>query len=84
VVSKYSADAQIGIKCAFTPGASGGPFLLQYKSSKRTGYLNGVVSLTVDSDKNNRYDRVTTPYFNGETYGIYKHAANLWTGKLPG
>ncbi|MEV4243677.1 hypothetical protein AB0J63_09735 [Streptosporangium canum] len=84
VVPAYKAEEQQAIKCAFTPGASGGPFLLQYKSSKRTGYLNGVVSLTIDSDKNNRYDRVTTPYFNGETYGIYKHAANLWTGKLPG
>ncbi|WP_242675697.1 hypothetical protein [Streptosporangium minutum] len=84
VVPAYKAEEHQAIKCAFTPGASGGPFLLQYKSSKRTGYLNGVVSLTVDSDKNNRYDRVTTPYFNGETYGIYKHAANLWTGKLPG
>ncbi|MEV4751745.1 hypothetical protein AB0K21_35785 [Streptosporangium sp. NPDC049248] len=83
VVAAYKAEEHQAIKCAFTPGASGGPFLLQYKNSKRTGYLNGVVSLTVDSDKNGRYDRVTTPYFNGETYGIYKHAANLWTGKLP-
>ncbi|MFF5212447.1 hypothetical protein [Streptosporangium sp. NPDC000396] len=83
VVSAYKAEEQQAIKCAFTPGASGGPFLLQYKNSRRTGYLNGVVSLTVDSDKNGRYDRVTTPYFNGETYGIYKFAANLWTGKLP-
>ncbi|MEU0518490.1 hypothetical protein [Streptosporangium sp. NPDC006007] len=82
-VPQYKAEDQQAIKCAFTPGASGGPFLLQYKSSKRTGYLNGVVSLTLDSDKNGRYDRVTTPYFNGETYGIYKYAANLWTGKLP-
>ncbi|MEU1734913.1 hypothetical protein [Streptosporangium sp. NPDC020145] len=83
VVAQFKAEEQQAIKCAFTPGASGGPFLLQYKSSKRTGYLNGVVSLTLDSDKNGRYDRVTTPYFNGETYGIYKYAANLWTGKLP-
>ncbi|WP_436764310.1 hypothetical protein [Streptosporangium sp. V21-05] len=83
VVSAYKAEEHQAIKCAFTPGASGGPFLLQYKNSTRTGYLNGVVSLTVDSDGNKRYDRVTTPYFNGDTYGIYKHAANLWTGKLP-
>ncbi|GHE44142.1 hypothetical protein GCM10017673_52780 [Streptosporangium violaceochromogenes] len=82
-VPQYKAEEHQAIKCAFTPGASGGPFLLQYKSSKRTGYLNGVVSLTLDSDKNGRYDRVTTPYFNGETYNIYKYAANLWTGKLP-
>jgi V8-like Glu-specific endopeptidase len=80
---KYNAQEHQAIKCAFTPGASGSPFLLQYKNSKRTGYLNGVVSLTLDSDGNDRYDRVTTPYFNGETYAIYKGAANRWTGKLP-
>ncbi|MFF0307799.1 hypothetical protein ACFYSC_10235 [Streptosporangium sp. NPDC004379] len=83
VVSKYKAEEQQAIKCAFTPGASGGPFLLRYSNSKRIGYLNGVVSLTVDSDNNDRYDRTTTPYFNGETAAIYKHSANLWTGKLP-
>jgi V8-like Glu-specific endopeptidase len=82
-VAKYKAEEHQAIKCAFTPGASGSPFLLQYKNSKRTGYVNGVVSLTIDSDGNDRYDRVTTPYFNGETYGIYKSAANRWTGKLP-
>ncbi|MFC4061400.1 trypsin-like serine peptidase [Planomonospora corallina] len=83
VVAKYNAQEHQAVRCAFTPGASGGPFLLQYKNSKRTGYLNGVVSLTLDSDGNDRYDQVTTPYFNGETYGIYRHAANLWTGRLP-
>jgi V8-like Glu-specific endopeptidase len=84
VVSKYSADEQTGIKCAFTPGASGGPFLLQYRNSTRVGYLNGVVSLTVDTNANDRYDTVTTPYFDGDTYGVYNHARNLWTGKLNG
>ncbi|WP_307832731.1 hypothetical protein [Planomonospora sp. ID91781] len=83
VVSAYNAQEHQAVKCAFTPGASGSPFLLQYKNSKRTGYLNGVVSLTLDTDKNSRYDRVTTPYFNGDTYAVYRHAANLWTGKLP-
>jgi hypothetical protein len=53
-----------------------------YKSAKRTGYLNGVVSLTLDTDGNGRYDHITTPYFNSDTYAIYKYAANLWTGKL--
>ncbi|SDI02894.1 hypothetical protein SAMN05421505_13115 [Sinosporangium album] len=81
-VRKYKAEEHRAIKCAFTPGASGGPFLMNYSSAKRQGYLNGVVSLTLDSDGNKRYDRVTTPYFDGETYAIYKHAANLWTPKL--
>ncbi|MBG0832161.1 hypothetical protein HS041_31125 [Planomonospora sp. ID67723] len=82
-VPAFKAQEHQAIKCAFTPGASGGPFLLQYKNRTRTGYLNGVVSLTIDSDNNDRYDRVTTPYFDGETAGIYKYAANLWTGKFP-
>ncbi|GLW06280.1 hypothetical protein Misp01_14100 [Microtetraspora sp. NBRC 13810] len=81
-VSSYKVQEQVALKCAFTPGASGGPLLLQYKNAKRTGYINGVVSLTLDTDGNRRYDRITTPYFDGETYGIYKYAANLWTGKL--
>ncbi|MCG5214265.1 hypothetical protein [Streptosporangium sp. KLBMP 9127] len=83
-VPKYKVEEQVAIKCAFTPGSSGGPFLLQYKSSKRTGYLNGVVSLALDTDGNKRYDRVSSPYFDGETAGIYKYAANLWTGKFGG
>ncbi|GAA5041132.1 hypothetical protein HNP84_002422 [Thermocatellispora tengchongensis] len=83
-VGKYKVEEQMAIKCAFTPGASGGPLIWQYKSSKRTGYINGVVSLTLDTDGNKRYDRITSPYFDGDTYGIYKYAANLWTGKLGG
>ncbi|MEU9884709.1 hypothetical protein [Sphaerisporangium sp. NPDC051011] len=81
-VAKYKAEEQLAIKCAFTPGATGGPWLIQYSNAKRTGYVNGVVSLTLDTDGNKRYDRITTPYFNSDTYGIYKYAANLWTGKL--
>lgn len=82
VVSKYDADAQIGIKCAFTPGSNGGPFLLQYHNSTRVGYLNGVVSLTIDSDDNGRYNIASSPYFDSDTYAVYKKASNLWTGKL--
>ncbi|MET8162126.1 hypothetical protein ABZT47_37695 [Sphaerisporangium sp. NPDC005289] len=81
-VSKYKAEEQLAIKCAFTPGATGGPFLIVYKNANRTGYLNGVVSLTLDTDGNGRYDHITTPYFNSDTYGVYKAAASQWTGKL--
>ena len=81
-VAKYKAEEQLAIKCAFTPGATGGPFLIVYKSSQRTGYVNGVVSLTLDTDGNGRYDHITTPYFNSDTYGVYKYSANQWTGKL--
>ncbi|SDQ40806.1 trypsin-like serine peptidase [Thermostaphylospora chromogena] len=81
-VPKYKVEEGVAVKCAFTPGSSGGPLLWMYKSAKRTGYLNGVVSLVLDTDGNKRYDRISSPYFDGETYSIYKHAANLWTGKL--
>ncbi|MCG5215565.1 trypsin-like peptidase domain-containing protein [Streptosporangium soli] len=81
-VPQYKVEEHIAIKCTFTPGSSGGPWLLQYSSSKRVGYLNGVVSLALDTDDNQRYDRISSPYFDGETAAIYKYAANLWTGSL--
>ncbi|MDF5753234.1 trypsin-like peptidase domain-containing protein [Spongiactinospora sp. TRM90649] len=83
-VPKYKVEEGVAVKCAFTPGSSGGPFIKQYSNTKRVGYLNGVVSLAIDSDDNNRYDRISSPYFDGETAAIYKYASNLWTGKLPG
>ncbi|RBQ17306.1 hypothetical protein DP939_25550 [Spongiactinospora rosea] len=82
-VPKYKVDEGVAVKCAFTPGSSGGPFIQQYSSSKRVGYINGVVSLALDTDANNRYDRISSPYFDGETAAIYRYASNLWTGKLP-
>jgi V8-like Glu-specific endopeptidase len=81
-IPTYKVEEQIAIKCAFTGGASGGPWLLQYSNSKRAGYLNGVSSIAIDSDDNQRYDRLASPFFDSETAAIYKYAANLWTGKL--
>ncbi|WP_283134308.1 trypsin-like serine peptidase [Rhizohabitans arisaemae] len=82
--ARYKLEEHVGIKCSFTPGANGGPLLVNYSGARRTGYLNGVVSMAWDTDGNRRYDRVSSPYFNGETYAIYKAAANLWTGSLGG
>ncbi|GIM98410.1 trypsin-like serine peptidase [Planomonospora venezuelensis] len=76
---RYNIQEHIGFKCAFTAGASGGPWLLKYKNSSRTGYLVGVNSVAWDTDKNDRYDRISSPYFNGDTYQVYKVAANRWT-----
>ncbi|MFD8559560.1 trypsin-like serine peptidase [Streptosporangium canum] len=76
---KYNLQEHVGFKCAFTAGASGGPWLLKYKNSTRTGYLNGVNSVAWDTDKNDRYDRISSPYFNGDTYQVYRVAANRWT-----
>jgi hypothetical protein len=76
---KYNIQEHIGIKCAMTAGASGGPLLMSYQSKTRKGYLNGVNSVAWDTDDNDRYDRISSPYFNSETYDVYKVAANRWT-----
>jgi hypothetical protein len=76
---KYNAQEHIGIKCSFTAGASGGPWLFNYKSSTRTGYLNGVNSIAWDTDGNDRYDHISSPYFNTDTYKVYQTAYNRWT-----
>ncbi|MEV0621201.1 serine protease [Nonomuraea sp. NPDC050404] len=79
---KYNLQEHIGFKCSFTDGASGGPFLHNYKSSSRTGYLVGVNSVAWDTDGNDRYDHISSPYFNTDTYKVYKAAANRWTGNM--
>ncbi|GLW06273.1 peptidase [Microtetraspora sp. NBRC 13810] len=75
----YRIQEHVGFKCAFTAGASGGPLLYSYKNSSRTGYLIGVNSVAWDTDGNDRYDRISSPYFNSDTYDVYKKAANRWT-----
>ena len=80
--AKFKAEAQIGLKCSMTAGSSGGPWLLKYSSTKRLGYINGVTSLIGDADANGRIDFATSPYFDAETYAIYKSAANLWSGSI--
>jgi hypothetical protein len=81
-ISSFKAEAQIALKCSMTAGASGGPWITQYSSTKRLGYINGVTSLIGDTDGNDRYDFATSPYFDSETYSIYTKAANLWSGKI--
>ncbi|WP_250562295.1 trypsin-like serine peptidase [Sphaerisporangium fuscum] len=78
----FKAEAQIGLKCSMTAGSSGAPWILKYSSTKRLGYINGVTSLIGDADANGRIDFSTSPYFDSETYSIYKSAANLWSGKI--
>ncbi|GII61847.1 hypothetical protein Skr01_19320 [Sphaerisporangium krabiense] len=78
----FKAEAQIGLKCSMTAGSSGGPWILKYSSTKRLGYINGVTSLIGDADANGRIDFSTSPYFDSETYAIYKSAANLWSGSI--
>ncbi|MFI9843421.1 hypothetical protein ACIHFD_40725 [Nonomuraea sp. NPDC051941] len=82
VVPKYKVEEQVGLKCTVTGGYDGGPWLYKYSNAKRLGYVNGVTSLIADTDGNNRYDTITSPYFDGETNVVYKAAAAAWSGKL--
>ncbi|MEU4577069.1 hypothetical protein [Nonomuraea sp. NPDC023979] len=75
-------EEHVALKCAMTEGADGGPWLYNYKNSKRLGYVNGVTSTFNDQDGNNRVDYISSPYFDGETASIYKAAANSWSGKV--
>ncbi|MEU7696564.1 hypothetical protein AB0B00_39230, partial [Microbispora hainanensis] len=78
-----NAQELIGIKSSFTgEGALGSAWLYRYSSKKRLGYLNGVTIGVADRDGNRRYDTSVSPYFDGETYGVYKVAANNWSGKI--
>ncbi|GIH73014.1 trypsin-like serine peptidase [Sphaerimonospora thailandensis] len=80
---KVKAEELVGIKCTFTgEGSSGSAWLLNYKSARRLGYLNGVTSGVSDTDGNDRIDTSVSPYFDGETYGVYKSAANHWSGSI--
>jgi hypothetical protein len=75
-------EEHLALKCAFTEGADGGPWLYKYSNSKRLGYVNGVVSTFNDQDSNGRVDYISSPYFDGETNTVYKAAAASWSGKI--
>ncbi|GAB1821934.1 trypsin-like serine peptidase [Herbidospora sp. RD11066] len=77
------AEEIIGVKSSFTgEGSLGSAWISQYKSARRLGYLNGVTIGVSDTDGNKRYDTSVSSYFDGETYGVYKAAANLWSGSI--
>ncbi|WP_200926386.1 hypothetical protein [Sphaerimonospora mesophila] len=77
------AEELVGVKSSFTgEGSSGSAWLLNYVSNRRIGYLNGVTIGVSDTDGNKRIDTSVSPYFDGETYGVYKAAAALWSGKI--
>ncbi|MCC5579522.1 hypothetical protein IMZ11_28215 [Microtetraspora sp. AC03309] len=73
----------VGVKSSFTgEGALGSSWLVGYNNSRRLGYLNGVTIGVSDTDSNNRYDTSFSPYFDGELYGVYSAAKNLWSGSI--
>ncbi|WP_062357975.1 trypsin-like serine peptidase [Herbidospora yilanensis] len=81
--SAIKGEELLGVKSSFTgQGSLGSAWLAQYKNTRRLGYLNGVTIGVSDSDGNKRIDTSLSSYFDGETYGVYKAAANLWTGSI--
>ncbi|GAA1006666.1 hypothetical protein Aple_030580 [Acrocarpospora pleiomorpha] len=81
--SAIKAEELIGVKSSFTgEGALGSSWLVGYKNTRRLGYLNGVTIGVSDTDSNNRYDTSVSPYFDGELYGVYSAAKNLWSGSI--
>ncbi|MEW9532035.1 serine protease [Microbispora sp. NPDC049125] len=83
--SAIKAEELQGIKSSFTgEGALGSSWLLKYSNARRLGYLNGVTIGVSDTDGNDRYDTSVSPYFDGETYGVYSAAKNSWSGKIAG
>ncbi len=73
----------IGTKSSFTgEGALGSSWLVNYNNGRRLGYLNGVTIGVSDTDGNNRFDTSFSPYFDGELYGVYSAAKNLWSGSI--
>jgi hypothetical protein len=65
-----------------TSQSDGSAWLLKYSNARRLGYVNGVTSTFGDANGNNRIDTITSPYFDGETKGVYDAAATLWTGSI--
>ncbi|MEU0566351.1 hypothetical protein ABZ297_13265 [Nonomuraea sp. NPDC005983] len=81
-VASLKIEEHISLKCAVTGGYNGAPWLLKYSNAKRLGYVNGVTSVLYDTDSNDRWDYMSSPYFDGETNAVYTAAANVWSGNL--
>ncbi|ACZ90942.1 trypsin-like serine peptidase [Streptosporangium roseum] len=70
----YLVELGIALKCGFTGGASGGPWLVDYNSATGLGYLNGVNSFAWDVNTDRKFDLISSPYFIASTYNIYRWA----------
>ncbi|WP_219463428.1 trypsin-like serine peptidase [Nonomuraea rhizosphaerae] len=77
-----SLDLQYGVQiqpCNFSAGASGGPWLLNYRDGTKLGFLNGVNSLTWNRDAKGGFDAVSSPTFNATTGEVYRRAGAITT-----
>ncbi|GAA3566057.1 hypothetical protein GCM10022419_053430 [Nonomuraea rosea] len=81
-VPSLKIEEHISLKGAVTGGFNGSPWLLKYNNAKRLGYVNGVTSVLYDTDGNDRWDYLSSPYFDGETNTVYTAAANVWSGDI--
>jgi hypothetical protein len=67
-------------KCAFTAGASGGPWLLRYDAAKGVGYLNGINSLSWNRNLDGKLDSISSPYFGPSLFEVYSRAERIPVG----
>ncbi|WP_043624327.1 hypothetical protein [Nonomuraea candida] len=83
-VNMFKVETHQMLKCSMTGGADGGPWLIKYDNSKRTGYVNGVTSLYADNDENDRIDHISSAIFDGETADVYNKANYAATKSIVG
>jgi hypothetical protein len=81
-VNTFKVETHQMLKCTMTGGADGGPWLLKYNNSKRTGYVNGVTSVFADNDGNGRIDHISSAIFDGEVADVYNKAQYKDTGAI--
>ncbi|MEU5867369.1 hypothetical protein ABZ815_39790 [Nonomuraea sp. NPDC047529] len=63
-------------------GSLGSSWLLRYDKSSRAGLLNTITISVADTDRNLRYDRSFSPYFDGELASVYSDAGTQWSGSI--
>ncbi|GGL52216.1 trypsin-like serine peptidase [Planomonospora parontospora] len=80
----YKIENHLALKCSMTGGSDGGPWLLKYSNAKRLGYVNGVTSAFHDQDGNSRVDFVSSPYFDGDSAGVYREARQVRNARIVG
>ncbi|MBB4702468.1 trypsin-like serine peptidase [Sphaerisporangium siamense] len=82
-VTNLLADRPIGVNSPFTgDGSLGSSWLTDYSSDTGTGYLNGITISVSDTDGDNRYDTGISPYFDSDSFTVYRNAESRWTGSL--